>query len=219
MTLLEWLLFLPVAQLIALTPGPNNFFAMRNGVQHGVLAAVLATTGRVLAFAILITISAVGLGAMLASSVLAFTILKWVGACYLIYLGIRMWRNSTQESQAMVADTAEQATGPMPQLSLAQLRRLTSQEFLVAISNPKAILLFSAIFPQFIDPAKPTTMQFVLLGGGYLLTEYGASLVYGLGGRQLGRLVKSSTGARRLNRATGGFFIGAGGVLAASSQG
>ncbi len=213
MTFMDALLFLPVAQLLALGPGPNNFMAMRNGIQSGLATAVIATTGRVLAFAILITITAIGLGTMLASSVLAFTILKWVGALYLIYLGIKTWRDRQFSG---IDDTQSDALQPRSQPSLL---KLTVQEFLVAISNPKALLLFTAVFPQFINPALPATEQFVVLGGIYLLTEYIASTVYALFGLNITRFIKTSRGARRLNRATGGLFVGAGVLLASSSQG
>lgn len=214
MTLLDALLFLPIALVLALTPGPNNFMAMRNGIQSGLTTAVFATTGRVLAFIILITITAIGLGAMLASSVLAFTVLKWAGALYLIYLGMKAWRsrefsgtNDTGESDVSLARVKP------------SLRKLISQEFLIAISNPKALLLFTAIFPQFIDPALPATEQFIVLGGTYLLTEYISSAIYALFGLNIARFVKTSRGARRMNRATGGLFMGAGVALASSSQG
>lgn len=213
MTLLDALLFLPVALLLALAPGPNNFMAMRNGIQSGLTTAVLATSGRVLAFAILITITAIGLGTMLASSVLAFTVLKWIGALYLIYLGIKAWRS--REFSGIDGDEGDAPTAR----AKPALLKLSAQEFLVAISNPKALLLFTAIFPQFIDPALPATKQFVVLGGTYLLTEYMAAAIYALFGLNIARFVKTSRGARRLNRATGGLFMGAGVALASSSQG
>ncbi len=212
MTLLDALLFLPVAQLLALSPGPNNFMSMRNGITSGFATAVLATTGRVLAFAILITITAIGLGTMLASSVLAFTVLKWVGALYLIYLGIKSWRSRQFTGTDETPSATAYRTPPA-------LLKLALQEFLVAISNPKALLLFTAVFPQFINPALPATEQFVVLGGTYLLTEYVAAAVYALFGLNITRFIKTSRGARRLNRATGGLFMGAGVLLASSSQG
>jgi len=211
-TFYDALLFLPIAQAIALGPGPNNFMSMRNGIQSGVLTAVAATTGRVLAFAILIAITAIGLGAMLASSVLAFTVLKWVGAIYLIYLGIKTWRSASFTGP----DDAD-SDGPSA-ANRPSTVKLAVQEFLVAISNPKALLLFTAIFPQFIDPTQPPTEQFVVLGGTYLLTEYVAAAIYALFGLNIVRFVKTSRGAKRINRATGGLFVGAGVLLANSSQ-
>ena len=212
MTLLDALLFVPVALLIALTPGPNNFCAMNNGIRHGIGAAVLATTGRVLAFTIFLSISAVGLGAMLLASETAFTLIKWVGALYLLYLGIRAWRS--QEFNGLQLDDAS-APAVQPQRNL---KRLMLQEFLIGISNPKAILLFAAILPQFIKPGLPATEQFLHIGAIYLASEYAASLVYALFGRQIRRFIRTQRGARRLNRTTGAFFMGAGGVLLNATQ-
>ncbi|MDH2431706.1 LysE family translocator [Pokkaliibacter sp. MBI-7] len=204
MTLMDAVLFFPVAILIALTPGPNNFCALNNGIRQGVVTAVTATTGRAVAYTIFLTVSAIGLGAMLLASETAFTLLKWAGAAYLFYLGIKTWRST--EFSGLAEEGNETARK-------RSVWRLMLQEFLVGISNPKAILLFAAIFPQFIDAAKPATEQFVWLGATYLLAEYSASLVYALFGRQISRFVKTSRGVARLNKTTGGFFIGAGGML------
>ena len=156
----------PIALLIAITPGPNNFCAMNNGIRHGVTTAVVATTGRVIAFAFFLLISAVGLGAMLMASEQLFTAIKWIGAAYLLYLGVSAWR-----SRAFALDEQQGLTQPRRTLWLA-----TRQEFLIGISNPKAILLFAAIFPQFIRPDQPAAEQFLYLGTTYLLAEYAASL-------------------------------------------
>ena len=154
MTLNDAVLFAPIALLIAITPGPNNFCAMNNGIRHGVTTAVVATTGRVIAFAFFLLISAVGLGAMLMASEQLFTAIKWVGAAYLLYLGVSAWR-----SRAFALDEQQGLTQPRRTLWLA-----TRQEFLIGISNPKAILLFAAIFPQFIRPDQPAAEQFLYLG-------------------------------------------------------
>lgn len=207
MTLNDAVLFAPIALLIAITPGPNNFCAMNNGIRHGVGTAVLATTGRVVAFAFFLLVSAIGLGAMLLASEQVFTTIKWIGAAYLIYLGISAWR-----SHAFALDE-QHVLPPRRNLWLA-----TRQEFLIGISNPKAILLFAAIFPQFIRPDQPAAEQFLYLGATYLLAEYAASLLYALFGLQIRRLIRTARGVRNLNRTTGAFFIGAGGALLGTSQ-
>lgn len=208
MTLNDALLFAPVALLIAITPGPNNFCSMNNGIRHGVGTAVLATTGRVAAFAFFLSISAVGLGAMLLASERVFTAIKWIGAAYLIYLGVSAWR-----SRAFALDEQQSPTQSRRTLWLAM-----RQEFLIGISNPKAILLFAAIFPQFIRTDQPATEQFLYLGTTYLLAEYVASLLYALFGLQIRRLIRTARGVRNLNRTTGAFFVGAGGLLLGASQ-
>ncbi|WP_263140004.1 LysE family transporter [Pseudomonas sp. RIT-PI-AD] len=212
MTLMDALLFSPVAMLIALTPGPNNFCALNNGVRRGISAAVLATSGRVVAFAIFLVISAIGLGAMLLASETAFTAIKWVGAAYLLYLGIHAWR-SRDFSGLDMADSSGQ-----PATQEHSLARLMLQEFLIGISNPKAILLFAAIFPQFIKPGQPAMEQFLYLGTTYLLAEYAASLVYASFGRQIRRFIKTRKGMIRLNKTTGAFYMGAGSLLLSTTR-
>lgn len=207
---MEPLLFIPIAILLALVPGPNNLCALNNGIRQGVPTAVGATLGRVVAFAIFLTISAVGLGAMLLASETAFVAMKWVGAAYLFWLGVRTWRST--DFLGLDDERGPEARTHRP------LRALMLQEFLVGISNPKAVLLFAAVFPQFIDPGQPAAHQFVVLGGIYLAAEFVSSLVYGLGGSQLRRLITSRRGAKNLNRATGGFFMGAGGLLLSANR-
>jgi len=205
--------FIPVAVTLALVPGPNNFCALNNGIRRGVGAALLATFGRVTAFAIFLTISAVGLGAMLLASETAFSAVKWVGALYLFYLGWRAWR-SRQFHGLTLTDSDDAAAT----VQTKSLRALTMQEFLLGITNPKAIMLFAAIFPQFIDAARPAAHQFLVLGSIYLCAEFVSSAVYASGGRQLRRFIRTSRGAARLNKATGGFFIGAGALLLSVRQ-
>ncbi|GAA0761744.1 LysE family transporter [Ideonella azotifigens] len=207
---MDALYFFPLAVGIALTPGPNNFCALNHGLREGVVAAIVGTTGRVAAFAIFLTVSALGLGAMLLASETAFSVLKWLGAAYLFWLGVHAWRS--RDLGGLHAGESADSAPPR------RWRELMRQEFLLGISNPKAMLLFAAIFPQFIDPSKPAAMQFATLGATYLLAEYVSSLAYGLGGRQIRRLVRSPLAARRLNRATGGVFIGAGGLLLAAHR-
>ncbi len=206
-------LFAPVAVAIALTPGPNNFCGLNNGIRAGVGVALIAATGRVVAFAIFLAVSAVGLGAMLLASEAAFTAVKWLGACYLFWLGWRAWR-SREFSGLDVVDGGDVKAGVAP----VRLRALIAQEFLLGITNPKAIILFAAIFPQFIDPAQPAARQFVVLGAVYLGAEFVSTAVYAMGGRQIRRFIRTSRGVVRLNKATGGFFMGAGGLLLATNR-
>lgn len=210
---MEALLFAPVAVAIALTPGPNNFCGLNNGIRAGVGAALVATLGRVAAFAIFLTISAVGLGAMLLASEAAFTAVKWAGAAYLFWIGWRAWR-SRAFGGAELIDGEEHAPVPVR----APLRALIAQEFLLGITNPKAVILFAAIFPQFIDPGQPAARQFLVLGTVYLLAEFVATAVYATCGLQIRRWIRTPRAVVRLNRATGGFFMGAGGLLLSANR-
>lgn len=210
---MDAVLFAPVAVAIALTPGPNNFCSLNNGIRAGVGRAMVATIGRVVAFEIFLTISAVGLGAMLLASEGAFTAVKWMGAAYLFWLGWRAWR-SREFGGLELIEGAEPVTTREP----VKLRSLIAQEFLLGITNPKAIILFAAVFPQFIDPVQPAAHQFMVLGSVYLLAEFVATAVYATCGRQIRRLIRTQRGVVRLNKATGGFFMGAGGLLLAANR-
>lgn len=211
---MDALLFAPVAVAIALTPGPNNFCGLNNGIRAGVGAALVATVGRVAAFAIFLTISAIGLGAMLLASEAAFTAVKWAGAVYLFWIGWRAWR-SREFGGAALAEGAEAAVRAAAPVSV---RAMALQEFLLGITNPKAIILFAAIFPQFIDSAQPAARQFVVLGAVYLVAEFVSTAVYAACGLQIRRVIRTQRGVVRLNRATGGFFMGAGGLLLATHR-
>jgi len=210
--------FFPVAVAIALTPGPNNFCALNNGIRQGVLPALVGTFGRVLAFAMFLTVSAVGLGAMLLASETAFSTVKWVGAAYLFYLGWRAWRSRDFSGLSPAEEVPEGQSLPTATSGARTWRALMRQEFLLGITNPKAIILFAAIFPQFIDPSQPPLPQFAVLGPTYLAAEFVASLVYAAGGLQLRRLITSQRAVVRLNKATGGFFMGAAGLLLATNK-
>lgn len=211
---MDALLFAPVAVAIALTPGPNNFCGLNNGIRAGIGAALVATVGRAAAFAIFLTVSAVGLGAMLLASEAAFSAVKWGGACYLFWLGWRAWRSREFSGLALAQDGETLTHDPAP----IRLRALVMQEFLLGITNPKAIILFAAIFPQFIDPSQPAARQFLVLGTVYLCAEFVATAVYATGGRQIRRFIRTSRGVVRLNKATGAFFMGAGGLLLATNR-
>ena len=211
---MDALLFIPVSIAISLTPGPNNFCGLNNGIRAGVGPALLATTGRVAAFAIFLTVSAIGLGAMLLASETAFAAVKWIGAAYLFWIGLKAWRSRDFGGAALIEN--DSATAPVQRQY--SVKALIVQEFLLGITNPKAIILFAAVFPQFIDPSQPAAQQFLVLGSIYLMAEFVSTLVYASCGRQIRRWVRTQKGVIRLNRATGGFFMGAGGLLLAAQR-
>lgn len=210
-----WLVFLPTAALISLAPGPNNLLALTNGLRYGVRPSVLAALGRLAAFAGMILLAALGLAAVLATSELAFQVIKWAGVAYLLYLGLRIWRGPPLAPDG-TAGTAAGTTSGGPQAAPAW--RLARREFLVANGNPKAILVFTAVFPQFVDPAQAVLPQFAVMGLTFLAIEGFAVAVYALCGRQAGRVGGRLGAGRWLNRASGGLLIGAAGFLAGATR-
>ena len=206
LSLQAWLLFIPSAFALAVYPGPNNLLALSSAAKRGFLTPVLAGFARIAAFAIMIALCGIGLGSLLAASEIYFTILKWIGGLYLIYIGVRMLRART-ENPNEAADH--------PDLPFAQLAR---QEFLVAITNPKAMVIFTAFFPQFLIATEPVLLQFTYLGIAFLILEMLAIAGYAFVGAYLSRFTQSERGQKWLNRGSGTALISAGLLLTASQR-
>ncbi|ESR27356.1 LysE family translocator [Lutibaculum baratangense] len=201
MPLHTWLLFLPAVFAINVYPGPNNLMALGNGARRGGRQAFLAAAARLPAFAAMIALVALGLGVVLAASETFFVVLKWIGAAYLVYLGIRM----------MLAPVDEAAVGRAPAEPLARLAR---REFLVAATNPKAIVTFTAFFPQFLTPGGEHYVEMAQMGLAFLLLEAVAILIYAGLGSRIGALAGTARRMRLVNRLSGGALVVAGALLA-----
>ncbi|WP_422364719.1 LysE family translocator [Pelagibius sp.] len=206
MTFDTWFVFLAAAVLICLSPGANNLLALTNGLRFGAAPSLAAVGGRLAAFLVMIVIAAAGLGAVLAASELAFQIIKWAGVAYLVYLGLRAL-------MAPAAASAVPAAGAGRGLSVAALAR---REFLVAVGNPKAILVFTAVFPQFLVPGEAALPQFAVMGATFLATECLAAFAYVLSGKIFAPLLRDR--AALVNRITGGLLLAAAGLLASASR-
>lgn len=207
MTLASYLLFLPACFALNMAFGPNNLLSVGNGARWGVGPAVVAALGRLLAFAFMIAVAGVGMGALLATSALAFNLVKWLGAAYLVWLGIKLLR-APAPPLAAPDETAPQTP---------DLRALARQEFAVAIGNPKAILIFTAFFPQFVAP-EAYAMSYLLLGLSFLVLEVVAIALYALLGARVRRLARGGPAMRWFNRASGSMMIGFGLLLAAARR-
>lgn len=198
------LLFIPASFVLNLSPGPNNLLAMSNGVRYGFFPAILGGFGRLAAFITMIALTSVGLGAVLSTSETVFYIIKWFGTAYLMYLGIKIWFRPLNSE-------VKKSTTINSKESVIELAR---QEFLIAIGNPKAILIFTAFFPQFMNSTSPVLPQFLVIGTSFLILEYFAICVYSFVGTQFGFVKNSTRGQKVINRFSGGVLIGSGALLA-----
>jgi threonine/homoserine/homoserine lactone efflux protein len=202
-----WLLYLVASVGLSLTPGPNGLLALTHGACFGLRRSVGTVLGGAAGFLLLIAASLAGLGALLAASEQAFTVAKWIGAAYLVYLGIKVWR-SPAAIVAVEAGAAE-AGGARPS-------DLFRQGFLVAVSNPKALVFFAAFLPQFIVPGLPYWLQLAVLGGTFVVVEILYELMLaGLAQRIAPWLTRHG---RLFNRIAGGTFVGMGVVLAGAHR-
>jgi len=207
MTLATLLLFAVASGVTIATPGPTVLLAMSNGSHHGVRAAGWGMAGAVLADMILVAVVASGLGVLLAASEVAFQALKWAGAAYLAYLGWRLLRTDAP----VPLPGPERAAAPTA-------RALFLRSFLVAITNPKALLFMSAFLPQFIAPAAPLLPQYLALAAILAVLNLAAMLAYALLGARMMRALKAG-GLRWLNRLCGGALVAMAATLALYRRG
>jgi threonine/homoserine/homoserine lactone efflux protein len=155
--------------------------------------ALLGGTGRLVAFAAMIALAATGLAVVLRASEAVFFVIKLAGAAYLIWLAIQLWRSDAAPAGTVIEGDAA-------------LTRIAWRECLVAAGNPKAILIFTAFLPQFVDVTKPMAAQFTVLGASFLVLEWIAIALYSLAGVYLGRWLTRATVRRWFNRCCGAFL-------------
>ncbi len=206
MALETWLLYLIASAALCVTPGPNSLLALAHGASHGVNRTIFTSLGGALGFTLTIAVCMAGLGALLTASATAFTVLKWIGAAYLIYLGIVTWRSPPL------------AVSVKPRQALARRRKLFAQGFMAAASNPKGIVFFAAFLPQFIDPGRSQLLQFVILAATFVAIEFVYELVIAGSATKLAPWLGKSGLGSWFNRITGMTFVGVGGLLAAANR-
>ena len=208
MTFATALLFSIVALAAIATPGPTVLLALSNGSRRGVRGALPGILGAVLSDFVLVGAVALGLGALLAASEFWFSMLKWVGAVYLAWLGVRMLRSKGGSFDAPRADAAEPATGVN-----GEGRKVFFKSFLVAVTNPKGYLFCSALMPQFIDPAAAQGMQYAIISVLFASLDASVMLVYAFVGARAMRLLTAAAG-RWIDRTCGAMLLALAGSLA-----
>ncbi len=194
MTLTNWLVFCGVALLTTFTPGPAVLLAISNSVSNGPRSALVCSLGNVFGLFIVSGIAMAGMGVVLATSAMAFTALKVMGALYLIYLGYKQWN-----SRASMFSSANQTLAGSPW-------QLFGKGIVLALTNPKAILFFSALLPQFLTPDLPLVEQFVVLTTSFSACAILSHTFYALLAHTLRRQFDNPTRVRVFNRVSGGIF-------------
>lgn len=210
MTFSTWWLFIIMTFVVSATPGPNMLYVMSTSARHGVNAAVVAMSGCMTALLAMMSISAAGLGALLHTFPAVFDALRLAGAAYLAYLGVKCWR----------APVADETDGDVARVAVpnARLGAIYRQGFLVAASNPKAILFAAAFFPQFIHPEAAKLPQFAILLVTFTVIEVAWYFVYAVSGKSLAVYLSRVSVMRAFNRVTGGVFIGFAALMATAHE-
>ncbi len=195
--------------IASIIPGPSMLLALTHGMQYGVRKTVSSALGNVAVTLLQASVSIAGLGTILIASETIFHVIKWVGAAYLIFMGIHIFCSSNMTFSS---------GNPGLSAKSNSAKKMFLQAAFVTAGNPKAIIFFTAIFPQFIDPDSAYLSQsFILLGIGALIA-FACFMIYAVGGQKIISLFSKTNIARFLNKIIGGTFIGAGIGLAASNK-
>ncbi|MGL4829451.1 MAG: homoserine/homoserine lactone efflux protein [Vibrio sp.] len=196
-----WLAYLFTAIVFSLAPGSGTVNSISNGLSYGTRHSLGAIIGLQIGLLCHIVLVGVGIGALVAQSAFAFSLIKWVGAAYLLWLGIQKWRDRTP-----LAAVSQQA-----ELSQSALLR---KAVLINLTNPKSIVFLVALFPQFIDPTRNQLPQFLVLGLTTVTIDAIVMFGYTALAAQLGRYIRSPSVMTRMNKLFGSMFVGCGMLLA-----
>ncbi|SFQ29999.1 homoserine/homoserine lactone efflux protein [Variovorax sp. 770b2] len=205
MDLHVWLAFLVASCVIAVSPGSGAVLSMSHGLCYGVRRTTATIVGLQLGLAVILLVAGLGVGAVLTASATAFTVIKVVGACYLLWLGWRQWRAPV----AKVDGDAAQATGE-PDLTAPQR---VLRGFLTNVTNPKGIVFMAAVLPQFIQPTRPLWLQLLVLLATTVMVDVTVMHGYAWLAARLQGVLRSVRARRAQNRVFGGVLMAMGAFL------
>ena len=196
-----WFAYFAASWAIALSPGSGAVLSMTHGLAYGVKKTSATIAGLQLGLSVILLVAGVGVGALLLASATAFTVVKFAGAGYLIWLGVKQWR-SRVEASVSSGDAAQSPVG------VPSTRERFTTGFLTNVTNPKGIVFMVAVLPQFIDPARALWLQLLIL----LVTTVAVDLVVMHGYAFLASRAQAWLATARARRAQNRVF---GGVLMA----
>lgn len=202
MTIETWLAFAAATSVLLVIPGPTVLLVVSYALGQGLRTALPMAVGVALGDFTSMTLSLLGLGALLATSATLFTVLKWVGAAYLIWLGIKLWR-------------AGGSLNATPRTTASSALKMMLHAWIVTALNPKAITFFVAFLPQFLDPQRDFWMQMLVFETTFIVLAFANVLAYALLASRARGMMSSARVIGLVNRIGGSLLIGAG-VAAAS---
>ncbi|MDR7152393.1 homoserine/homoserine lactone efflux protein [Hydrogenophaga palleronii] len=209
MELHVWLAFFAASWVIAISPGSGAVLSMSHGLTYGVRQTSATIVGLQLGLAVILLVAGVGVGALLLASATAFTVVKVLGAAYLIWLGVQQWRAPV----TMASSSAGTTAGAVGEPGLPSVRRRIALGFFTNVTNPKGIVFMVAVLPQFIDPTRALWLQLLIL----LVTSVGVDLLvmhgYAFLASRAQRWLASARARRAQNRVFGGVLLAMGASL------
>jgi homoserine/homoserine lactone efflux protein len=204
MTIETWLAFAAATSVLLVIPGPTVLLVVSYALGQGLRTALPMAVGVALGDFTSMTLSLLGLGALLATSATLFTVIKWVGAVYLIWLGIKLWR-------------AGGSLNATPRTTASSALKMMLHAWIVTALNPKSITFFVAFLPQFLDPQRDFWMQMLVFETTFLALAFGNTFAYGLIASRLRGVIGNPRVIGIVNRVGGSLLIGAG-VAALSAR-
>lgn len=209
MTTQSWIIYLTLVLVATATPGPAVLFIVTHAALHGWRKAMFAALGNIAGLFCLGVLSVVGLGAVLKTSVLLFDLVKYAGSAYLIFLGVKLILQRDVPQFEVRSGRVHAAVSP---------RKILFQAFGVAVSNPKAIVFLTALFPQFLVVDRPLAPQFAALIATLMTFSYAFLMTYALLAHKAKSWLSRPGRVKVFSRASGSIFIGFGLLLASSSR-
>ena len=203
------LLFSMTVFVASIIPGPSMLLALTHGMQYGAKRTIASAMGNVTVTIIQASVSIAGLGTILIASETTFQLIKWAGAAYLIYMGIRVLCSSNMSLSPNELNHTNKWNS---------IKRMYLQAAFVTAGNPKAIVFFTAVFPQFIDPNAAYLSQFYILISICAFIAFNCFMIYAIGGQKIVSLLSKATIGKYIKRVIGSTFIGVGVGLAASNK-
>ena len=207
MSIDNYIIFLTITAVFMASPGPAILLCINNGVQHGVRLSAFAVLGNILAFQIMIVLSAIGVGSILATSITFFYLLKIIGALYLLYLGLKLWFTPVRNLSSL-----------SNQVKKHSAFSLFRQAFLVTATNPKALIYITALLPQFIDIQQPILAQVITLNPAIAVLQFIIFISYIIAASQVRRWLQYNSTRLWFNRVTALIFISFAVTLGLSEQ-
>lgn len=196
--------------LATVTPGPNSVLAIHHGLNHGIAKSIYSAVGNLLGNLLLAFVSILGLSAVLIASGIVFTVIKWIGIIYLLFIGLKLLVEPVKTESFNAKEAQPRVT--------RKKEKLFFDGFLIAVGNPKGILFFTALFPQFISIKTATTKEFVIVFTTLALIAFGCYMLYAVLGEKMNSLFKKPLFRKVFNKITGAIFIGTGLAIAFSKK-
>ncbi|MBN1462550.1 MAG: LysE family translocator [Paludibacteraceae bacterium] len=193
-----------------ITPGPNSVLAINHGLNHGFARSIYSAAGNLVGNLLLALVSILGLSAILIASGIVFTVIKWIGIIYLVYIGLKLL------IAPLKAETTEVKEAKPNRYK--KKNKLFLDGFVIAIGNPKGILFFTALFPQFITIETATIEEFLIIFITLAVVAFGCYMLYAVLGQKLNALFQAPKFRNLFNRITGSIFIGTGLAIAFSKK-